>query len=74
MDNALEMWVITEKPTDYADLFVARLNLITDGAIIPTDTVYTADSLQAVRRMIPQGLVMLPRHPTDSPVVVETWF
>jgi len=73
-DNALQMWVITEKALECCDLFVARLHLITAGTIIQTDTFHRADSLQAVRRMIPQGLVMLTRHPTDAPDVVETWF
>ena len=73
-DNALQMWVITENPADYPGQFVARLCRITSGAVIHTHTHYTADSLQAIRQAIPQGLIRFDRHETDPPVVVETWF
>jgi len=73
-ENALQMWVITENPADYPGRFVARLALITSGEVIHTATHHTANSLQAIRALIPQGLIRFDRHPTDPPVVVESWF
>ena len=73
-NDALEMWVITENPSDYPGKYVALLCLITAGAVHHTETCHVADSLQAVRGMIPQGLIRFERHPTDPPVIVETWF
>lgn len=32
-----------------------------------------ADSLDAARAMLPQGLRRFPRHPTDVPCIVEVW-
>jgi hypothetical protein len=68
------MWVITENPADYPGQFVARLCLITSGAVIHTETIHTADSLQAIRLKIPQNLIRFDRHESDPAVVVEAWF
>jgi len=73
-ENALQMWVITENPADYPGRFVARLALITSGEVIHTATHHTANSLQAIRALIPQGLVRFDRQDGDDPVIVETWF
>lgn len=73
-NNALQMWVVTANPLDFPGLYVARLCEVNVAGIIHTDTVITADSLQAIRLAIPQGLQCIPRDPSDPPVVVETWF
>lgn len=35
--------------------------------------VVVADTLEQVRDMLPPGLTMLDRHPTDSPEIHEVW-
>lgn len=72
--KTLNMWVVTANPRDYPGLYVARLCEVTAAGIVHTDTVHTADSLQAIRDAIPQGLHCIPRDPSDPAVVVETWF
>ena len=65
----LSMWVIYENPKDFPDKFVARM-FINDK---PTGNIYVGDTLEDVRKIIPQGLALLPRFPQDDPKMVEVW-
>lgn len=72
-DPILPMWTITENPTDFPGKFVARKWLIEAGAMAVTDEHHVADTLFAVRDLLPPHLVRLPRDPNDDPVIVESW-
>ena len=73
MSEAMEMWTIYDHPHDYPDHFVARKFIGVNGEPCPTGTWKYAKTLDAVRDMIPWGLMCFPRQPGDHPTVVETW-
>jgi hypothetical protein len=61
---------VYDNPTDYPGKYVARLWDIKNK---PTNIVVVKDSLEAVRKAIPEGMHRIGRHSTDDPVIVETW-
>lgn len=65
----LFIWTIYKHPTDYPDKFVARCF----NYDRPTTAFYVADTLEEIRRLIPQGLFRLDRDERDDPVIVECW-
>jgi hypothetical protein len=69
------MWVVTDSPSDFPGLYAARKHLIVAGASITTDEVVADVSLEALRRrLIDLGCdAMIPRHPSDDPVIMECW-
>lgn len=67
--NSLDIWTVYERPTDYPQGFIARL--YRNGTA--TQAIVTGDTLDAVRGGIPLGLCRMARHPSDDPVIVETW-
>lgn len=71
MDNndELPMWVIYFNPSDYPDKYIAR-KWIFDN---PTNEILIADSITAIRNMLPRGLYRIPSSTYDDPVIVETW-
>lgn len=68
----LPMWVITERPTDYPDSYVARLHMSLPVPVA-TSVILRRPSLDEVRALLPYGLVMLARHEMDAPKIVEVW-
>lgn len=69
----LPLVTIYEKPTDFPDVFVAR---IWDGVgAKPTNTIITRHSLQEIREDIKAAgfTVRFPRAEDDEPHIVETW-
>lgn len=71
LQERLPMWTITARPKDPHG-FVARLHL-TLPQPEATNVALVATTLEALRELIPQGLAMIPRAPSDDPVIVETW-
>jgi hypothetical protein len=72
--TTLDMWTIYFNPRDYPDLWVARRFVIGGGPVPqPTADMFVADSLAEVRALLPCGLAMIPRDPTDDYQIVETW-
>lgn len=69
----LSMWVITQNPSDFPGKFVAREWLVGAGCQAATLNHHVADTLDGVRAMLPVGLVVLPRDPSDDAVIVESW-
>jgi len=65
----LELWVIYKNPLDYPNKFVARKWLNNN----PTKTMYIEDTLDDIRKKIPQNLFNLHRMPNDDPKIVEVW-
>ena len=70
----LSVWTIYDHPSDYPDCFVMRRSEIRPGAVVSTQEVYTAATLDDLRHRLPRGLYRQPRMPGDDPVIVETWF
>lgn len=67
------MWAIYDRPKDYPAHFVARRWEILPSALRGTEDFRFADTLEAVRTMLPGGLAMLARQPGDDPCIVEVW-
>ena len=73
MAELLGMWAVTCNPSDHPGKFVARKWLIGRGTMAATAEQHIADTLDGVRDMLPRGLIAIPRHPNDDPVIVESW-
>lgn len=71
--DALHIWTIFERPTDFPNGFIARLFTVTPEGGRPTPACYTGDTLEEVRSKIPRGLVNLGRQPEDDSKIVESW-
>lgn len=69
----LAMFTVYESPRDYPGLFVARRWEIAPGIARPTAWVRTADTLDAVRALLPAGLCRIDRTPDDDPAIAEVW-
>lgn len=71
--GSLPMWTVTERPTDYPGHFVARLYVV-PGAPHGCQYVIVGATLDDVRAQLPCTLSCMPRHPSDDPIIVESWF
>lgn len=72
--DVLSIWTITKSPRDFPGLFVARRHIAHAGATAATEDVYSSHAIEPLRAMFrEQGLVLIPRHATDDPVIVESW-
>jgi hypothetical protein len=69
VSETFELWTVYDSPIDFPGRFVARKFLL-DG---PTDELLQDNTLDGLRRKLPQGLVRTERHPQDDPKIVETW-
>lgn len=69
----LVMYVIYDHPKDCPDKFVLRRWSEDRGDPVPCDVVASGDTIEQVRAALPGDLVCIPRHPSDDPVIVETW-
>lgn len=74
--RALSLWTIYKHPRDYPQHYVARRSEIggqPGSGIKITDDMFTADTLNELRALLPLGLVCIPRLEHDDPVIVEVW-
>lgn len=70
----LPIWCVMYGPSDFPALYVARLNIAANsGATYVASIAVVGESLEAVRKALPAGLVRMPRHADDEPQIVETW-
>lgn len=73
MSGALEMWVVYSNSRDFPGREVARKHLVTSNGTTPTSDLIEG-SIGRIRSVLSdKGMVCLHRHPTDDPVIVETW-
>ena len=68
-DHALVAWIVMWDTPAYPEQFAARL--VTNAS---SPYLLLADSLSAIQKQLPPGLVRSGRHPVDPPEVVEIWF
>jgi len=62
--------VVYYNPLDHPGKYVARLwgwNCVARPEYVKRD------SLEEIRNCIPKGMCMIPREPSDDPVIVEIW-
>jgi len=67
------LWCVYYKPKDWPHGYIARRHDIYPGESRATEEVIKADSLESLRRLLPEGLVCIARHPDDEPQIVEVW-
>jgi hypothetical protein len=72
-NDILTGWTIYDHPRDYPDCFVARKWLAQRGGVVATTEMFTADTLDELRALLPPGLTCLARLPGDEPQIVEVW-
>lgn len=72
-DNGLKVWVITYNPSDFPGKYVVRPQVADAEGVSPMAEYYVEDTLNEVRRHVPDGLCCLQRDPNDDPVIVECW-
>lgn len=61
--------VIYKNPSDYPDKYVARVWNIDS----PTALIALAESLEEIRKTIPDEMYNLGRNNEDDPCIVEAW-
>lgn len=72
--KTLFVWAVYEKPKDYPEKYVARRWAVRGGVIQLVDgEALQADSLEALRALLPRGLYRMPAQTPDDPCIVETW-
>lgn len=70
----LPLWVVYDHPSDFPDRYIARQRTVGIAGDQPTDRVMVSLSLDSIRTALANlGLVCIPRHETDDPVIVEVW-
>ena len=73
MTGGLEIWTIYDHPLDYPDSFVARKAVVGASATTMTHEMFTADTLDELRALLPPGLYRVHRFAQDDPKIVEVW-
>lgn len=70
----LPMFTIYRNPSDFPGKVVVREQALRGPHLLMSpDPMAITDSIEAARQVIPRGMVRIPRHPMDDPVIVETW-
>jgi hypothetical protein len=65
----LDIWIVYDSPSDFPGQFVARRFEVNK----PTADVLTAGTLEALRALLPPGLIRLERTQHDQPHIAEVW-
>lgn len=76
-EDALYLFAIYDKPTDFPESFVVRRWAVTPMHPEPQpdpEPWGVCATLEHARQRIPAGLVRMHRMADDAPSVVETWF
>ncbi|MCG6387567.1 hypothetical protein K6U51_12585 [Vibrio fluvialis] len=70
------LFVVCHNTKDFGDKYVVRIHTIKKdqgGQAEISDEHALADSLDGIRKNMPDSCVCLARMPSDDPVIVETW-
>jgi hypothetical protein len=74
--DALILWTVYERPSDFPGMYVARRWLVGAGAANPVATadVIVEEDVEPIRlRLRRAGLSRLPRMHGDDPCILEVW-
>lgn len=72
-ESYLAIWTIYLRPANHPEIYIAHKALIAKGRVIPTGETLAADTLEALRALLPFGLVPFCRSDSDAPDIVESW-
>lgn len=72
--HVLVQFNIYDHPADCPDAWVVRAwFILAGGGLVPNPLAWRFSDLESARAAIPDGMVMLARHPDDAPVLAEVW-
>jgi hypothetical protein len=71
--GGMVMYVVYKNTSDFPDKIVVRRWEIANGKVDHTPWHCTADTIEAARSAIPQGMVQVRRLENDDPRIVEVW-
>jgi hypothetical protein len=70
----MHSWTIYTFPRDFPTTrFVMREFILTGEGVAPTESFWTADTIEELHAKIPPGAERFNRHPNDEPQIVEWW-
>jgi hypothetical protein len=69
----LNIFTIYDAPLDYPGEFVLRRWIVEPGQPRAGEVLGTADTLEAIRALLPAGLAPLGRQAADEQQIVESW-
>lgn len=76
-EREMAVWVIYDHPADHPEKFVVRAQYVGPWPLGPGKLRYgpaqEADTLEAARALLPEGLHPLGRQETDDPAIAECW-
>lgn len=72
-EGALPFWVIYERPTDFPDGYVLRVQLASREGIAHPPYIWHAKTPDELRSILPPGLICMGRQPDDAPQILECW-
>lgn len=70
------LFVVRRNTQEFGEKYVVRMQVMKKGppaALVVRDEYALADSLDGVRKNMPDSCEVLARMPSDDAVVVETW-
>lgn len=74
MAKEFPYYVIVFRPSDFpGTLYLVRKWHFERGESVALEVVGTAVTLMGARKLVPDGLVLLPKDLNDDPVIVECW-
>lgn len=73
--KALNLYVIYFDPMDHPGKFVLRVHQVRleEELFLASDHCEVQDTLEDIRKFLPQGLTNIGRYEQDDPVIVEVW-
>ena len=73
-ERVLTMYSVYDHPTDYPDMYVARLSNVTIKGFTPTDILIKSPCLKTLRNALSSmGLERMERSKLDDPTIIEVW-
>lgn len=73
MIETTELITIYYDTKDHPGVYCARKWKAVPGATEPLELLGTAQTLEGIRKLVPEHMVKLERHTEDDPCIVETW-
>jgi hypothetical protein len=73
-DAFMTQWTIYRHPKDHPNEYVLRAAYIMkDHTVKIDDVAWAHPDVEVLRKIVPPGLVRIPRFANDDPVVLEVW-
>lgn len=69
----MKVYTIYFNPTDFPGLYVLRAWGVYSGRPVPDEHCETANSLDEIRKFLPEEVVWIGRYADDDPKIVECW-